>query len=828
MKHSISNHYTIDLQVKDNPYNLELDNLFSMATRNNPKRRFLFVSKILGKHLAVKPYIALNYSKLLSLGLYESLTGNVAEDRKELLEAISTGKNLHSNTLRQTKYELPSDTVFIGFAETATGMTHSVFEAFKNTGGLYHTTRERVQHAQSVVKFEEPHSHATAHNIYTNEHVSLESAKRIVLVDDEISTGQTLLNIMKSIKEDFAINEFHVLTYLDWRNQESLQKYEVFEKDENIQVNVVYLLKGEIGDVINGELDLEEIRSHALFSKPTPALEDRELQPASQDNRLVRNIYIDDLSGDDVKVMDLQNQSKSYNAYTGRFGLTDEHQNKFVETLTAVQNKLQPYVHGKTLVLGTEEFMYLPMRIAHDLEGDVYFKSTTRSPIYPFADPSYCIESGLSFESAYNTQVTNYVYNISWENYDTILIFHESVHGQEPVQSTLYNQLSHYCDRVYNVQIGANSEKRLDYPPTIGSYDASDVVFLLKEINNQIEEQDNQTREKMIQSGVHYSEMLPIEYKPSNDYMDIYEKSLKDYSKKLAEAVGLTAAKIVKTRGENTVLVSLARAGTPAGVLIKKYIEQKYDVSMPHYSISIIRGKGIDENAMRFILTNHPQAEIQFIDGWTGKGAITSELKAALDEYQSKYGKRSTLNYELAVIADPGHCVEIYGTREDFLIPNACLNSTVSGLLSRTIHRADLIMERDFHGVKYYDHLKEDDVSRAFIETVVSQYPHIFESVDTQVDSFDMNQETPGWTGMQDVKRIQEHFDIDNIHFVKPGIGETTRVLLRRVPWKILINKNSPNLKHVLKLAEEKNIPVEHYPLEAYACCGIVKALKGE
>lgn len=233
---------------------------------------------------------------------------------------------------------------------------------------------------------------------------------------------------------------------------------------------------------------------------------------------------------------------------------------------------------------------------------------------------------------------------------------------------------------------------------------------------------------------------------------------------------------------------------------------------------------------MRFILSNHPESQIQFIDGWTGKGAITSELKAALCEYQNKYGKTDYLNYELAVIADPGHCVEIYGTREDFLIPNACLNSTVSGLLSRTIHRADLIKPRDFHGVKYYDHLKNDDVSKAFIETIVSQYPQVFfDSVDEKVKTFNINNETPGWTGMKDVKRIQEHFDIDNIHFVKPGIGETTRVLLRRVPWKILINKkNSPNLKHVLKLAQEKNIPVEHYPLEAYACCGIVKALKGE
>lgn len=820
MKHSISNHYTIDLEIKENPYNIQLDKLFSMATRNNPKRRFLFVSKILGKHLPVKPYVALNYSKLLALSLYESLMGKTAPDRTALLEAIQTETKIHSNTLRNTKYEIEKDTVFIGFAETATGMTHSVFEAFTNTGGFYHTTREQLQHKQSIIKFEEPHSHATAHNIYTNDQVNLNTAKRVVLVDDEISTGQTLLNIMESIYDSFGISEYHVLTYLDWRNQSSLDKYKTFMANEGIDVHVHTLIKGEIGDVINGDLELDTIKKHDLFSDD----ETDEYTPHIKE----KNIFIDTLSNNDIKATTLEDAPKSYNSYTGRFGVTDDLQAELIKHLPLVKNKLQPYVKGKTLILGTEEFMYLPMRIAHELDGDIYFKSTTRSPIYPFNDAGYCIESGQRFKSSFNPQVKNFVYNISQENYDTILVCYESLTGPTPSSQKLYDQLSRHCNHVFNIHLGQNQNKNLNYPPSLGSYDKDDVVFLLKSISNEIQEQDNQTREKMIQSGVHYSEMLPIEYKPSDEYMDIYKKSLGDYSVKLAEAVGLTAGKIVKTRDHKTVLVSLARAGTPAGVLIKKYIEQKYDISMPHYSISIIRGKGIDENAMRFILNRHPGYQIQFIDGWTGKGAITAELKAALDDYQDKYGKTKYLNYELAVIADPGHCVEIYGTREDFLIPNACLNSTVSGLLSRTIHRADLIKEDDFHGVKYYDHLKEDDVSKDFIETIVSKFDQVFTRVDHAIESFNMSDENPGWTGMKDVKRIQEHFDIDNIHFVKPGIGETTRVLLRRVPWKILINENSPNLKHVLKLAEEKNIPVEHYPLEAYACCGIVKALKGE
>ncbi|WP_305037295.1 RNA-binding protein, partial [Bacillus cereus group sp. BfR-BA-01441] len=64
---------------------------------------------------------------------------------------------------------------------------------------------------------------------------------------------------------------------------------------------------------------------------------------------------------------------------------------------------------------------------------------------------------------------------------------------------------------------------------------------------------------------------------------------------------------------------------------------------------------------------------------------------------------------------------------------------------------------------------------------------------------------------------------------IKPGVGETTRVLLRRIPWKILIRKqNNPDLKHILLLAKEKNAPIEIYENMAYSCCGLIKPLRKE
>ena len=75
---------------------------------------------------------------------------------------------------------------------------------------------------------------------------------------------------------------------------------------------------------------------------------------------------------------------------------------------------------------------------------------------------------------------------------------------------------------------------------------------------------------------------------------------------------------------------------------------------------------------------------------------------------------------------------------------------------------------------------------------------------------------------------IKERFDIEDVNFIKPGIGEATRVLLRRVPWKILIDErysNARELSHLVRLAEEKGVPVEYYPLKHYKCCGIIKKI---
>jgi len=370
-----------------------------------------------------------------------------------------------------------------------------------------------------------------------------------------------------------------------------------------------------------------------------------------------------------------------------------------------------------------------------------------------------------------------------------------------------------------------------------GSYSKEDVVFLLKDISHLIVEQDNEFRESAIQSGIHYSEMLPIEYTPSKGYMDIFYSTLQHSKIKLASLVSILSEKIIDARGKNIVLVSLARAGTPIGILIKRYIQFKYNIFLPHYSISIIRDKGIDKNALNYILKNHPSIEIQFIDGWTGKGVIQHTLTKACKEYCEEFN--ITLNSNLAVLSDPAYCTFLYGTREDFLIPSACLNSTVSGLVSRTVLNDNYIFTGDFHGTKFYKELLPFDVSNFYIDEICNCFNDLdkdyIDSLSTALYTTEVAADIAfdgkalNCKGLLNIKSIKNKFNIGNINLIKPGIGETTRVLLRRIPWKILVDSfDNPNLKHIFKLAHEKHVPVEIYTDMCYSCCGIIKSKEKE
>ena len=343
------------------------------------------------------------------------------------------------------------------------------------------------------------------------------------------------------------------------------------------------------------------------------------------------------------------------------------------------------------------------------------------------------------------------------------------------------------------------------------SFLQEDVTLLLKDITGLVEPLPTKEREKRIQKGMHYSEMLPLEYKPSDEYLKIYENSLKLFGQTTADAVARVSDKLIELKGDEIVIVSLARAGTPIGVLIRRYIKNKYGLDCPHYSISIIRDRGIDRNAVNHILQLHKSSAIQFVDGWTGKGAIYKELRKEISSFDG-------LSTDLAVLADPANLTELCGTHEDIMIPSSCLNCTVSGLISRTFFREDIIGNNDFHGAAYYKELLPEDRTYEFIDYIEGLFRY----------NVNPEESTNGIIGLEEVKRLAGAYSINNLNYIKPGIGETTRVLLRRVPWKVLINEyysDDCELNHIIQLAKERNVPIEYVHIKNYKCCGIIKQL---
>jgi len=365
--------------------------------------------------------------------------------------------------------------------------------------------------------------------------------------------------------------------------------------------------------------------------------------------------------------------------------------------------------------------------------------------------------------------------------------------------------------------------------PDFSSYRADEVTWLLKDLSAAPLERPVEEREEAIQAGrAHYAESLPIEYQPSAEYIELFHQALAASARRVAYAVGMVTSLVLDSR-RDPVLVSLARAGTPVGILMRRWAAFAGGPDLPHYTISIVRGRGIDEVALAYLAARYAPGRLTFVDGWTGKGAIARELAAAL--------AGTPFDPTLTVLADPGRCVPVYGTRDDFLIPSACLNSTVSGLVSRTVLNDRLIGPDEFHGAKFYRELSSVDLSRTFLDAVSACFPAVAAEVAADWPALAAADRTPDWAGWRAVERIAADHGIDNLHLVKPGVGETTRVLLRRVPWRVLVRpglggpglpgSDNPasrsDIAHVLLLASQRGVPVEEVADLPYACVGLIK-----
>ncbi|PYE40446.1 RNA binding Pelota-like protein [Rhizobium sp. PP-F2F-G20b] len=341
--------------------------------------------------------------------------------------------------------------------------------------------------------------------------------------------------------------------------------------------------------------------------------------------------------------------------------------------------------------------------------------------------------------------------------------------------------------------------------PFSGSYDPADVQFLLKKVS--MSPTDVFEKEVSIQSGTrHYSEMISTERPPAESYMRIFNEALAAGAERMGKEIVSLACAIDSSVTGPITLASLVRAGVPVGVLLNRALSfLGRDVA--HFGVSIIRDRGIDRNAMRYILDRRPIEGLLFVDGWTGKGAISSELERAFEAY-------STEKPKLVVLADPAGRSWLAASGDDWLIPSGILGSTVSGLISRSILNADVVGRDDFHACVHWKALEPQDISTAFVDDVwrYCEAAFLHRAVDPSNNPLavwtDGDRQRHGVASRRAIDFVRLRNNVGDENRIKPGIAEATRAILRRIPEMVFISSEEDvAVSALMHLVRERNIP---------------------
>lgn len=341
------------VDIESNDFDKPVDEFIKIAKRhNNSKREFLFVNTLLGKHIATPAKDAIEMAYKLELCLCNTIVTNNWTDKKILL---------------------------VGFAETATALAQNIFlkstnHRSLNIVGYAQTTREDIIVSDKYVNiaFEEEHSHATNQSLYFDKNLEYDI---VVFVDDEITTGKTVLNFINQFEKYQPNKKYIVASILNWQNNKDSQIF------ENRDINTVSLVRGKIKDSLP-KLNITNDNEYDLYVNDENY--NIPLQPES-------NLRVP------IKINDFRS----------------EYLPSICEEILKLKHLINANV--KTLVIGTEENMFIPMWIANYLHADV--KATTRSPIERNTNKDYPISTRFKLNSAYNSKRITYLYNIDKDIY---------------------------------------------------------------------------------------------------------------------------------------------------------------------------------------------------------------------------------------------------------------------------------------------------------------------------------------------------------------------------------------------------------------------------
>lgn len=373
--------FSCDINIKDNPLNLNIDDYLDLALRNNKKRRFLFISKNLGKHIPVNPEKVDNLGYLLAKA-YKKKYLNYKEEEE----------------------------LVIGFAETATALSHSFFNYLESAKLFIHTTRENLD--LNRIDFLEEHSHATEQILYTDKIFSLKNIDTLILVDDEITTAKTCINMIKELQKNYKAKKYVIASILNWIDEKREEEIKAIAKGLNCKIEFVYLF--------NGSFNFKFDEDKPLSDKFEKVNSNKEVKVKFLDLNLERHL-----------------ENKKYLKGTGRFGIDRKEQEELINILKASSEKLNSIrENDKILALGVEEFMYIPMILSKFMKGDIYYHSITRSPIIPFNDKNYPIKKKYKLNSFYNNNI-NYLYNLNINNSKECFLFLETFVNEKRIENII-------------------------------------------------------------------------------------------------------------------------------------------------------------------------------------------------------------------------------------------------------------------------------------------------------------------------------------------------------------------------------------------------------
>ena len=372
----------------------QLEDLLGFAQRINPKRAFLFVSKVLGRHIPVAP---------------------------------STMRHAFTDLANLVPNDLPEPILVIGMAETAVGLSAGVHQALQTRypeALLLNSTRH-AQHDEShdkskhslLTTFSEDHSHASQHLIYQSAdnvtQAQLLASKTLIMVDDEASTGNTCVNVVTALRNAGLdqLEQVHLTTLVDWSlNQERHQHQDTADSDDAVSDQIAKRLpniKFQRHHLLSGAWTWTDAPNPEPITMPSVDTTEAGSHTLGDTGNWGRFPTLDSTDGFDNYLLKFQTAFKVFN--------------KQAQSEKEQFDKKQ--LPKRILVLGSNEFVWLPFLLAEWLEtqtqnSTVNFSALTRSPIALGG----AIKKMLSFSDNYGLGMTNFAYNVEPNDWDLIVL----------------------------------------------------------------------------------------------------------------------------------------------------------------------------------------------------------------------------------------------------------------------------------------------------------------------------------------------------------------------------------------------------------------------